>query len=427
MRRVTTSPSESEALGWAEYRLRGLLYFLERFSGWRQAAVVSALTLIPLVVSSHGRSTSFNNYVRVAYAWLHGRMWIDYPGRWLDAVQYHGQWYGVDGPFPAVLMLPFVIWKGTQANETAVCIALAATCTGIAWQLFFRLGISFRSRVWLTSFFFAGTDLWWCAMLGDVWFMAQVASVLFTLAALLECAGKRRGWLVALLAFCAFESRFPLALALPLYAWLVWTGALLPDISASAARGKRELTAFAGTLAGGIALWITYNMLMWGSWNDIGHTLYFHQDTWGQKTGSPLSLAYFPYQFHSFFFQGPVLVEWLQRAKWPFFKVDPHGVALTFTSPALALAFLARTPRRLIIALWLTTALVAAPSFLYYLNGWYQFGMRHALDFEPFLLLLMAIACRVRIPAWGSVLIVWSIGVGAWGVWWWNTFMRITN
>ena len=69
--------------------------------------------------------------------------------------------------------------------------------------------------------------------------------------------------------------------------------------------------------------------------------------------------------------------------------------------------------------------MVAAPSFLYYLNGLVQFGMRHALDFEPFLFVLMALAVRERMPTWGKALCAYSMVVGVWGVWYWNTFFRI--
>jgi len=59
---------------------------------------------------------------------------------------------------------------------------------------------------------------------------------------------------------------------------------------------------------------------------------------------------------------------------------DLNGIAMTWTSPALAIALFARRPRALVIGLWLATLLVAGPSFLYYVNGYAQFGMRHALD-----------------------------------------------
>ena len=63
-------------------------------------------------------------------------------------------------------------------------------------------------------------------MLGDVWFFAHVCAVFFTLLALIELTGKRRGWLVGIVAVCAFESRFTLALALPFYAYQLWSGEL---------------------------------------------------------------------------------------------------------------------------------------------------------------------------------------------------------
>ena len=68
--------------------------------------------------------------------------------------------------------------------------------------------------------------------------------------------------------------------------------------------------------------------------------------------------------------------------------------------------------------------MVAAPDFTYYLNGWYQFGMRHALDFMPFLIVLMALGVRSAMPWWGLALIGWSALAGWWGVWYWNVFFR---
>jgi len=102
-------------------------------------------------------------------------------------------------------------------------------------------------------------------------------------------------------------------------------------------------------------------------------------------------------------------------------------MALTFTSPALVLTFLAKRPPDVVWALWIATGLVAIPEFTYYLNGWVQFGMRHALDFLPYLFALMALAVRERMPRWGIALIVYSALMGAWGVWWWNAFARTAN
>ncbi len=405
----------------AASRFRTVVVPLRRFSG---AAAAAALTFIVILISSHLRSTQQNNYVRVAYAWLHGRMWIDWPGRWMDAVQYNGHYYGVDGPVPALFMLPWVAIWGNDANQTTVAIVFAAVATGLAWLLAERLGVTeLSTKVFLAMFFVAGTDVWWCAELGDVWFLAHLCALTFVLGALLELCGRSRGWLVGLCGVLACGARFPEVAALPLFAWGLWSGAFAGAVPAREERIKR-LRSFGIVLACWAIAFVGYDELMWGTIFDIGHTVYYHADGWGQKTGSPFQLSYLPYQIYSFFFRAPVFIEWLQHPVWPYVKPDTNGIALTFTSPALVLAFLAKTPRNVVTALWITTALVAAPEFLYYLNGWVQFGMRHALDFLPYLFALMAIGVRNRLPNWGVALILWSTLVGAWGVWYWNSFVR---
>jgi hypothetical protein len=101
---------------------------------------------------------------------------------------------------------------------------------------------------------------------------------------------------------------------------------------------------------------------------------------------------------------------------------DVEGIALTWTSPALALAFFAPKSKMRTL-LWIATLLAAAPSFLYYTAGGSQVGMRHALDFEPFLFVLMALAVRERMPRWGIVLFCYSILFGIWEVWYANAFL----
>jgi len=391
------------------------------------ALLAALVAFVVILASSHLRSTHQNNYVRVAYAWLHGRMWIDWPGRWMDAVQYPpvtGHYYGVDGPVPAIFMVPLVAIWGNAANQTLVAIVFAAVIIGLGWLVAERLGVKdVTTLTFLALFLAAGTDLWWCAMLGDVWFLAHLCAMCFVFGAMLELSGKGRGWVVGLCAVLAAGARFPEVAAFPLFGWALWTGAFGGAVPTAEERRVR-LRSFGIVLVSAAIAFVGYDELMWGTILDIGHTVYYHADGWGAPTGSPFQLGYVPYQIYSFFFRAPILVEWLQKAPWPYVKPDPTGIALTFTSPALVLAFLAKTPRPLVTALWITTGLVAAPEFLYYLNGWVQFGMRHALDFMPYLFCLMALGVRERLPRWGVALIVYSALVGAWGVWYWNSFFR---
>jgi hypothetical protein len=361
---------------------------------------------------SHLKPTPYNNFVLLAQALWHGRAWIDWPGPYIDALPYGGRYYIIEAPLPAILLLPFVAVFGTQTNQTVLGAVLTAIAIGAAWELGERFGLRRSSNAWICAFLLAGTDMLWCAMLGDVWFIAHVAAVCFTMLALVELAGKRRAWLVALLAACSFESRFSMIGALPVYFYLLM-------VPRPAGERRKSVASFAAVLVAVGLLWAFYNRVRWGTWADIGYTTWYHQDRVGMPTGSPFRFAYFPYQFWSFFLQGPK-----RLPAFPWLRPDFSGVSLFWTSPALALAFLARRPERWVVALWVATLLTAVPNFLYYVNGFAQFGMRHALDFEPFLVALMMLAVRDRFPRWGYVLVAYSAAAGLWGCWYWLTFVR---
>lgn len=375
--------------------------------------VAACVAFVALVVANGSHPTPYDNFVLLANAFVHGRVWIDWPGPYIDALGYEGRRYVIEAPLPALLLVPFVALFGTGVNQTLLAEILAAVATYAGWEIARTLGVPVRVRALLCGFLLLGTDLFWCAMLGDVWFLAHVASVAFTLLALLELLRGRRGWLVALFAACAFESRFSLVVAVPVYA------AMLAFGRGSTAVCRRRVASFALVLVPVAALWVAYNEARWGVPGDIGYTAWYHQDNAGEPTGSPFQIAYLGYQLQSFFVQAPDRV-----ASFPYLVPSISGVALTWTSPALLIAFVARRPPSLVLALWALTLLTAAPNFIYYVNGYAQFGMRHALDFEPFLFVLMALALRRGAGPLATALMLYSMAAGAWGVWYWRAFLR---
>lgn len=379
-----------------------------------RAVLAGAAAFIVTLLASHFRSTPYNNFVLLADALLHGHSWIVWPGAYIDALAYHGQHYVIEAPLPAVLLLPYVALVGVAANQTLLACVLAGIAIGAAWRLGERIGVAPRTNAWLCAFLLAGTGLLWCAMLGDVWFIAHVSAVCFTMLALAELFGNRRGWLVALWAVCAAESRFTLALVLPVYA------VLLAGADWRAARGA--LAGFCGVIAAAAVVWVAYNFSRWGLPTDIGYTAWYHQDQAGMPTGSPFRLQYLPYELWSFFVQYPDFAN-----AFPWIRPSFSGVALTWTSPALIAAFWARGPRLQIAALWAAALLTAVPNFVYYVNGFAQYGMRHALDFIPFLFALMLFAARDRLALWTRALIVYSCAANLYGVWYWNAVVRPGN
>lgn len=377
---------------------------------------------IVAAIAAHGRSTPYNNYTLFASAVLHGRLWIDWPGSYIDAVLWNGHRYIVNDPLPGLLMIPLVLLFGMQANQTFLALVLCGIGVGAAWELGERLGVPRKTNAWLCVFFLGGTGLLWASMLGDVWFIAQTSCVCFMTLALVELSGKNRAWLVALYYIAAILSRFTVVMAFPVIVYLIFTGGLRAEAVNWRERFRPTLEQLAQVCIPALLIYVWYNLARWGVPWDSGHTIFFHEDPIGSAAGEPFSLHSLPYQLWSFFVQAPDF-----NASFPWIRPTMSGVALTWCEPALLLAFFARGARRVIIACWIAVFLAAGPNLLYYVNGFAQYGMRHSLDFMPFLYVLMIFALRARFGVIAKALLAYSTLAGLYGVWFWNTFVRPQN
>ncbi|MEA2687638.1 MAG: hypothetical protein QOJ39_6 [Candidatus Eremiobacteraeota bacterium] len=373
------------------------------------AALAGLLTVVALGVVSGFHATAFNNFVWLADAWLHGKPYLPhFPGDYIDAIPYHGRAYVYQAPLPAVLMLPFVAIWGLDANETAVSIVLAGVGMAAAWRVARLIGLSRRWTALMVAFMLFGTSYAYCAADGSAWFIAHSGAVAFTMLALAECLGSRVPWRVALWALCAAFCRYPMILAFPAYAVAVW-----PQIRARPVR-------LAGVAAVGALFAIPsalYNYVRWGTIADVGFTKFYRiMDQGKTDPAPPFALKNLGMQLQFYFLEKPRVL-----ATPPYLVAGQFGTALTFTSPALLLAFLAPIRERAVQLLWFATACCAIPALLYYSTGMVQLGARHALDFIPFLYALMAYAIRARPSPWYVPLFAWSIlfGIIELAVWTW--------
>jgi hypothetical protein len=356
----------------------------------RHADALAAVLFFGFVAFIHGiPATVMNNDVIVADAWLHHRAWVIPLGPWVEAPIYHGLHYVIEAPFPALLMVPLVALQGVAANETLVCLIVAALGIAGVYRLGEHVTGSTRAAIALTAFAATGTSFLSCAADGSVWCFAHIAAFTFSIFAINEMLGRQRGWLVGLFACAAGLSRYSLLPAILVY--LVW---LLLD--------RRIRSAAVAFVVGVLCAipWAFYNEARWGSLYDRGFTIVYHQDPRATANG---------YTFSTFFVRPPHFI-----GAFPWMTPPMFGFALTWMSLALigVLLTLPMLRRRPIAMLWIAMLLSAVPSFLYYDTGGVELGMRHALDFEPFAIALLAFALRTRWDGWLRFLLYASAAVG---------------
>jgi hypothetical protein len=367
------------------------------------------------------------DFFYLADAFLHGRTWLEFRPGPNDVILVGSRVYVPFAPFPAIALTPIVALTGPQIAdqwESGINAALAAIDVAMAWWFLGRVGVrSLVDRFWLMLLLGFSTQIWWVTTRGGVWHTGHLIATMLTLACLIELWGKRRPWLIGLLAGAAFLTRAPLALAIPFYALLlagdgIWEPRRWP------------WRAWAGLIAGvvpSIVFFLWYNQVRFGSPFESGYALATLPD-WleARRREGLFSTVHIGMNLDYLFIHLPKIID-----TFPYFKPDGLGMSILLTSPGLLYAV--RAPWRESRSWWLLGAaiLVLIPTLLYYGGGWLQYGYRYALDSIPFIFALCALAAvrdaerreAVSVDGaaigWGwRILITLGVIVGMGGVYW---------
>jgi hypothetical protein len=413
--------------------------------GWRGALVVYLVFTGAYLGASGGRlrsHTPYNHYVYLAEGWLHGRLalagqppnendWakvdvlklrdgrelrgiygsrtggpVDrfYPLRGTpetipaaDILTRSSIRYVSFGPFPAMLMLPFVaIWR-LAFND----VLFTALWAGLNPMLLFLLlrnlrarGLSRRSDVddlWLTALLGVGSVYYYCAVIGQVWFTGLVVGVTLSIAYIWASIGAARPVLAGLCAVLGFATRPPW-LVVPLFVFEAvraaggGAGLRTPEGRRTL---RRLLVDFAGPIAVGGAVLCWYNYARFANPFEFGHRFLAVQ--WQERI---FRFGLFNYHFLSRNLAAALILLPRLMARYPYIKISQHGMSMLVTSPNLVYTVLPQEKSPLTRPLWFTIAAVAIPDLLYQSSGYIQCGYRYSLDYLAYFMVLLAVGNR---------------------------------
>ena len=384
-------------------------------------------------------------------------------------------------PLPAVLLMPFVALFGMATDAQLFGAVLGAINVGLAWRLTTRLTES-RSAAFLATLFFAfGTVHWYAAIISTTWFLAHVVAITFLLLGItLALDAERRERVRRALRLGAADgssqaARNPLAQTFAQKSMFVaWARRLFGQIDglqfmagfvfglAALARlpiifgapffvfvggggsyFKRGLSAGLGAVIP-VGLLLGYNFVSSGHvFNPVYDWLYQNQiiglgyappglegsHDWGIENpryiplSSIIMFAWPPTLFPNGTDCGLALL----KPSCPIAVPSPFGMSILLTSPAyLLIPWIATIAwrQRVVIGALLAVVIIAVVNLAHFSQGWVQFGYRFSNDFAPFGLVLVTLAIAwlatkrhgfalVAVP-----LVVLSILVNAWGVYW---------
>jgi len=121
-------------------------------------------------------------YVYLAHSFLQGRLDLgELPASTYDLILFENKWYVIGGITPAILLLPLVAVFGKTFSDILFGVFIGALNVALMYSLLGRFVRKGAIQFWLTVLFAFGTAHGWLAVMGSVWFNAQVVAVFFTI------------------------------------------------------------------------------------------------------------------------------------------------------------------------------------------------------------------------------------------------------
>lgn len=378
------------------------------------AGVLGCMALALLLVHSLAGGTLlavnyYDSYALQAENWLAGRDFIlhgeEYP--WLELAVYNGKYYQSFPPVPAVLELPWVLAAGGTARVPSnLIIALWGLCMAAGvYACFRRQGASAQTAAYFSLFMGMGSNAFWLASDGGVWFLAQIAGLCLTVWGIFYALGDTSAGR-AMASLC-----FALAVGCrPFYAVpAAWWGLRCVRTAWQKRTGWRSLLPVVLPAAAVAAGLMAYNFARFGSLLEFGHSYLpefqraehgqFHWSyLWPNLLGllrpvtldNKLQLQFPLFQGFLPFAANPLFTLWLGcglkawREKRPAERTSAlpgHGGALALAAVGVCLCYC-----------------------LHRTMGAWQFGARYTVDLLPYALLWF-----LHRPNWRPGAAAWAL------------------
>ena len=324
----------------------------------------------------------------LAQAFVHGQTNFLHPIGSLgqDPINYHGKIYWGEGPFPAVVLMPFV---------ALFDIFHAFFYQGyIEWV--FILGVIFfvykLARIFkysqedsalMSLAFTLGTAFIGIIAVSSSWFFAQVLATFLIFWSLYEFYSRRRWWLIGSICAAIMLTRITASPIILFFVFELWLKAPVKRKNLKLYIQLLSPVVVAALLIG------LYNFVRFGSPFNGGfayQTLY--QDSSISRSYGIFSIKHIPANLYSLVLRAPDISlinnnSW--TLKFPFIQNNTLGMSRFITSPYFLVLFTYKWSsysdqiKRLLLATGVCILFVLT----YYGIGLEQFGTRYSLDFLP--------------------------------------------
>ncbi len=345
-------------------------------------------------------------FVNLAYSFLQGKFYFLYsPPHWGDATYYSGKYYWPLGPFPAVLLMPFVYIFGIHMQQGYLAFFLSILNAYFLFRIANKVHKDFIFSLTISFAILFATAYIGIALTSQSWYYAQVVNFTLTLLAL-EAFFYQRSWLLI-----GVYIGFAIATRTTSIGTIVFFTICLLFSSASIhEKFKKILMLLMPVILSVVGLGF-YNYARFANFFETGYSkqLIFGESLSNRSYGT-WSFIHFPANFYYLFFKmpDPVFIPGTKVMQFPFLNADVWGMSILFTSPIFIWIFFSPWKRIEVKAAFITSLTILFLILGYYGIGAWQYGYRYAVDLYPFLFIILVYALKKRITLMFLLVVILS-------------------
>lgn len=328
----------------------------------------------------------------LAKSFLAGKTYfLEMPERWIDTAVFMDRNYWPLGPFPAIILAPFVFLGdkiGLFFRQGYLQFPLILGVFFLVYKIAKHYHYDHReSLFWAFGFCFSSVFLN-VAILPWSWFFSHIITVFLLFWTIHEYLHQKRFLLIGGLLALALATRITAGMAV-----LFFIGDIFSSPSGFRKKTTNTILILLPLLAAVILL-AGYNYSRFGNIREQGYSfqLLLTDELKATRDQGIFSPVHVPGNLYHFLIAGPLPVfrdDGSHVFSFPFLKADPWGMSLFVTSPYFLYLFLFSYKDRFSKLVLLTCGLIFLILSLYYGVGYKQFGYRYSLDFLPFLFWLL--------------------------------------
>lgn len=304
----------------------------------------------------------------------------------LDIANYYNNYYVYFGPLASILLIPFVFVFGPTFPQVSVGIFSLTSSFILIYFISRHFKFEKLDSLYLSLFFTYSTVLFASSVVNITAWQVEALGVPMMLTSLLLYFKKKNAFLIGIFIGLSLLTRLPLLGVTAFFFFEMlqhrftlkqFIMLLIPVVLCLSLFGFYNQRRFHSYLETGYAHNISKEELPIGANREYGE----------------ISLHHVPANLYSFLIMSPTPLKEKDTKgfvlEFPYLRADAWGVAIWFTSPLFLYVILHFKKGKYSLSAGLTAFILAIPVFTWYSVGFAQFGYRYALDFLPFLFLLL--------------------------------------